>query len=126
LNWNATTLTSVNIDLERSIKETIGVFFSGYVSTNTLVTVDHELRRNLLLKLGFNYITDDYESLGTAERDDTTYDALVGSTYLINRYINVSMQYHNIRRDSSSNVTASSNSVEFEKDIIYIQLRAQF
>lgn len=125
LNWNATTLTSVSVDIHRSIIEATGIFFSGYISTNSLVTVDHELRRNLLMKLAFKYTTDDYESIGPAERSDSTHDALVGATYMINRYIHVSMEYHNIQRQSTNNIPTSNNSNEFEKNIVFIQLQGQ-
>lgn len=124
LNWNATTLTSISIDSHRSIIDATGVSFSGYTSTNSLVSVDHELRRNLLLKLAFNYITDDYEGIGPAKRDDSTHDAIMGATYMINRRIYVSMEYHNMQRESSNNI-ASGNTYEFEKNIVFIQLQGQ-
>lgn len=126
LNWNVTALTSINVDLQRSIMETTSIFFSGYVSTNTHVTLDHELRRNLLLNLGLNYITDDYQSIGAAERDDTTYDAVVGATYMTNRYFYVSMHYHYLQRESSNNISPSDTSDEFEKNIVFIQMQTQF
>jgi hypothetical protein len=87
--------------------------------------VDHELRRDLLLKAGIIYVVDDYAGIGSAKRDDSTYDLLLGSTYLVSRYLNFSVQYHHVHQDSDDNTASSTTPYEFDKNVILIQLNTQ-
>jgi hypothetical protein len=126
LDWSATPLTSVRFDLRRSVVDTTGIYFSGYVTTNTRINVDHELRRNLLLNLTLNYTTDDYAGIATAERSDSTYETIAGTTYMVNRYFHVLIQYQHIERDSSTNIiSGTTDSFGFKKNAIFIQLQTQ-
>jgi hypothetical protein len=88
--------------------------------------VDHELRRNLLLTLSFHYTDDDYEGIAPAERNDSTYETIAGTTYMFNRYFHVSVQYQHMERDSSTNiVTGTNSSFGFEKNAVFVQLLTQ-
>lgn len=125
LYWNPTGLTTFSLAVLRTINETISDDFSGYTSTNTSLVVDHELRRDLLLKAGIIYVVDDYAGIGSAKRDDSTYDLLLGSTYLVSRYLNFSVQYHHVHQDSDDNTASSTTPYEFDKNVILIQLNTQ-
>lgn len=124
LFWNPSGLTTVSVGLQRSINEAVNIQFSGYTSTETSFAVDHELRRDLLLRAGINYTTDEYTGIGVAARDDKTYDIRLGPTYLANRYVHVSLEYRYLQRESDDN-TALLLHKEFDKNLLILQLNTQ-
>lgn len=125
LDWNVTTLTTVSFDLQRSIRETTSALFSGYVSNNAFLNVDHELHRNLLLNAGLNYISDNYEGNRSTEQRDLEYNLHVETTYMISRHLYVSVLYRNIQRERSGSANTPNSSGAFKKNIILIQLQTQ-
>lgn len=125
LNWNVTRLSTVKFMTERKISDTTSSRFSGFVSTSTLLAIDHELRRHVLVNLSLNYISDDYQGIGAAEREDSTYDYSIGPTYLINRNFRLSALYHRLKRDSNDNTLASGVTNDYRKNIALIQFQAQ-
>lgn len=125
LHWNPTRLSTVGLMVERSINETIRPLLSAYVRTRSSVSVDHELRRDILLNAGLHYYSDRYEGIGAVARDDTTYDVAVGPKYLVSRNLHLLAQYHYLRRDSNDNTVPSSTTDEFKKNIILFQIRMQ-
>ena len=122
---NLTPLTSLILSSERRIAETQGSSFSGYVSTRVLVRVDHELLRNLMVNSEFSWRGDTYEGVDSAERDDTTYNVRLGANYLLNRHINILLDFYYLKRDSVANVTDDtvSNSVQKKLVILGLSLR---
>lgn len=124
LYWNPSGLTTVSLGLQRSINEAVNINFSGYTSTETSLAVDHELRRDFLLRAGINYIADEYTGIGAAARDDKTYHLQLAPTYLANRFLHVSLQYHYLQRDSDDNTTAELHD-KFDKNLFILQLDTQ-
>lgn len=120
--WNPSGLTTFGVAVQRSINEATSAVFSGYTSTETALTVDHELRRDILLNGGIHYILDDYEGIGAADRDDTTWDVQLGMTYLANRYLQTTLQYHWIERESDESSGAAATFNSFDKNLFIIQL----
>lgn len=90
--WNINQLTSVSASLQRSIQDTLTAGASGYVSTDTRVRVEHELRRHVLLSADAGYTTSDYEG-GVPEREDEVISFGIGGRYLINRQFSVGVNY---------------------------------
>jgi hypothetical protein len=125
LNWNVTRLSTVKFIVQREIGETTSSRFSGYTSTSTLLGVEHELRRHVLVDISLNYTSDDFQGIGAAEREDKTYDFYIGPTYLINRYFRLSAAYHRLKRDSSGNTSAPGVVDDYLKNIVLIQFQAQ-
>jgi hypothetical protein len=97
VDWNVTTLTTVGARVARTIEETTEAGASGYFATAGLLTVDHELLRNLLLNASFGVTNNDYEGI---RRNDFIYNAGVGGEYLMNRYVTATLGYTFRRRDS--------------------------
>lgn len=124
LHWNPSGLTTVSLGVQRSINETVDVDFSGYTSMETSLALDHELRRDILLRAGIDYTDDDYTGIGNATRDDKTYHLQLAPTYLANRYLHISLQYHYLQRDSDNNTTTGLHD-KFDKNLLLLQLDTQ-
>jgi len=127
VHWNITDLTTAKFGVDHSIRESIDQFFSGYTSTTTSLGLDHELQRNLLLNLSFQYTRDKYEGIDPADRDDKTYSFVAGSTYKMNRNLFFTANYNYVERKSDLNTTLiDSSRFDFRKNLISFQIQAQF
>lgn len=98
LTWNPTGLTTVKGTLVRSIEQTTLVGASGFFSTQARVSVDHELRRNIILSAFASFQQDDYQGIS---RDDKWYRAGVHARYLLNRYFRGTLGYEFTHRQSN-------------------------
>lgn len=125
VNWNVTRLSTVYLAMQRDVGETTSSFFSGYVSTNTLLGIDHELRRHVLVSISVNHESDDFQGIGAAERKDSSYDFSTGPTYLINRNFRLSVLYHRLKRNSTDNTLPPGVTNDYLKNVILIQFQAQ-
>lgn len=99
LLWNPTGLTSVNVGVTRGISETIvadvdtigtPTFASGILATTYSVGVEHELRRNFLVKADVRLSQQRFEN---TVREDDNYGAGLGARYLINRNFALNADY---------------------------------
>jgi hypothetical protein len=84
LIWNVTRLTTVDLNIDRNIKETTTAGVSGINATAATIAVEHELRRNIILDMGAGLTNDDYNG-GNPAREDNLYTAGAGAKYLVNR-----------------------------------------
>ncbi|MGH8468506.1 MAG: outer membrane beta-barrel protein [Gammaproteobacteria bacterium] len=104
--WNVTTLTTITGKVERTIEDTTfnttvgGTPAAGYFRTRYGFIVDHELLRNLLLQASLFGIQEDF---GGIDRTDDSLLATVGATYLMNRYLDLSIGYGYRDRSSEFN-----------------------
>ena len=125
--WNLTDLTTASFVVDQKIQESIDRLFSGYTSTTTSVGLDHELRRNLLVNLSLNYVRDEYTGIGAADRDDETYYIEAGSRYRINRNLFFNARFIHEERKSDLNIAIDdTNRFDFDRNLISLQLQAQF
>lgn len=130
VNWNFTRLSTAYLAVQRDVGETTSSYFSGYVSTSTLLGIDHELRRHVLVSISVNHESDDFQGIdfpgiGTAERKDSSYDFSAGPTYLINRNFRLSVLYHRLKRNSTDNTLPAGVTNDYLKNVILIQFQAQ-
>ncbi|MDQ3564377.1 MAG: outer membrane beta-barrel protein [Pseudomonadota bacterium] len=104
--WNVTTLTTITGRVERTIEDTTfnttvgGTPAAGYFRTRYGFIVDHELLRNLLLQASLFGIQEDFNDI---DRTDDSLLATVGATYLMNRYLDLSIGYGYRDRSSDFN-----------------------
>ena len=115
LTWNATTLTTVSLAVERAVLETTFEDASAYVSTSGELTVDHELLRNVILTAGGAITNNNYEG---ANRTDWFYIGNLGARYLLNRNLYVSAGYL-YRHRTSDEVN------NFDQNLFRLGLQAQ-
>jgi uncharacterized protein (PEP-CTERM system associated) len=106
----------VTFRAQRSIQETTQLNASGYFSTSGGVSVDHELRRNVILSAGFNYTNNDYQ--GISREDDVT-TARLGARYLLNRNLYLSGGYNYTARDSSV------AGADYDDNVVMLRLSTQ-
>lgn len=127
IHWNITDLTTASFRVDHSIQESISQFFSGYESTVTSLGLDHELRRDLVLNLAFQFTEDEYAGIDPAERNDESYYLVAGANYKMNRHLYFGGQYVYSQRESDFSLsTLSSNRFDFTNNLIFFNISAQF
>jgi hypothetical protein len=106
--WQPTELTTVTGSLSRLIEDPQSAGSNGYVLTQAQLTVDHELRRDIILEArgGIQFVQ--YLQGG----DQTNLTAGVSADWLINRNMRLSVGYDITKQtsvsSSSSNTTGST------------------
>lgn len=90
LRWFVSPLWTVTLTGAREAGESTYADGSSLVMTTGGVKVDYELLRNLIISGGVRYIDNNYQD---AERKDETWQARVSAKYLINRHLNISLDY---------------------------------
>lgn len=117
VTWNPTRLTSVKLEAARRIAETTLSGASGAVTTDVRGSIDHELRRNVILSGKLGYTSIDYDGI---TREDDIVRAGVGGEYLINRNFRAGLEYEYATRDS--NVSSG----DYATNTVSVRLRAQY
>lgn len=117
LRWMATGLTTVSVRVDRAINETTQGLSSGYLSTASRLSIDHELLRNVLLNASGGYVFNDYQ--GGLGRQEDTYHAGLSAKYLLNRNFFLRTGYS--FRTRSTNLSNS----DFDINSVYFSLGLQ-
>ncbi len=107
LTWNVTELTTIRFGIVRTIEETTSGSASGTFDTGFDVSADHELLRSVILSAGFGFKQSDFE--GISRKDDYR-NFRLAAKYLVNRNLNLILQYDRIDRESNAlNADFTSN-----------------
>jgi hypothetical protein len=121
ITWNVTGLTTITGSLLGDLRETTatqgGDTASGRLVGTAEISVDHELRRNIILGANINASRDDYEGIN---RTDWIYGAAADATYLINRYLRAGVEYEFRERDGESSTD------DFTQHVFLIRLGLQY
>jgi outer membrane autotransporter protein len=115
--WNVTRRTTVSALVGRHISVTTLDNAAGSLVTEAGVTVDHELRRDLLLHFNAKWRENDYSGI---DRTDDTYEIGAGVNYFITRNFNVGAGY-SYRQRSSNAPTA-----EYMRNLVMLNLDLRF
>ncbi len=99
--WSISPITSLEVGVEQSVREAVNSSFSGYLSTEADVRLEHELQRNLLVGAEVGFTRNDFESNTATQREDDTIRAGVDTRYLIRRGIDATAAYEFTDRDSN-------------------------
>jgi hypothetical protein len=102
LIWSPSGLTTVAATLTRSIEDAAQEDVAGYTYTSARLTLDHEYRRDVLLRLSAGVQRADFLQ-GGGQADGFTVDA--GVTWLLNRHMRLSADYGFTDQRSTSNPT---------------------
>jgi hypothetical protein len=89
LYWNVTKLSTLHLEVNRSVQQSTQPGTSGYLGTQAALRLEHELLRNLLLFAGTSRTQRTYEGLG---REETLYQHNFGVTYMLNRHLYLRLQ----------------------------------
>ncbi len=88
--WNPTTLLAVTATARRSIEPSPITNVAGIVADGAAVKADYEVLRNLLVNLRADYVREAYRGV---DRRDSRVSAGAGVRYLINRTLQLGVQY---------------------------------
>ncbi len=117
--WNPTGITSVRLNIDRTIEETTQANSGAFINTSYGVAVEHELMRNVLLGANASYAEHTYEG-GSLNRKDEWTRAGAEAKYLLNSYASLNLNYDYTDRDSSvtgqdysSNVVTAGVGIKF-------------
>jgi hypothetical protein len=113
LVWNPTGLTTVTATVARTLQETTQEGAAGYFSTETLINIDHELLRNLILNAFGGFTNNDYQGIS---RNDDIWTGGAGAEYLMNHYASIDLKYRYDTRDSSQ------SDENYERNLILLSL----
>lgn len=112
LTWNATDLTTVTANVDRTIEETTLGSSSGYVATGYDLGVEHALTRDVLLNAKAGYADNMYKGNTAGQRKDKVWTAGAGADYYFGRCFKTGVGYTYQNRDSNiSGGGYSSNAV---------------
>lgn len=117
LLWNVTRLTSIRGSVARTVLESIIPGTTTYLQTASALSVEHELRRNLLVEGGGSYVVQDFAPVA---RVDDNYEAHASLRYLITRNLSAQMTASWYYRNS----TAPGNN--YDRELISVGVRTQF
>ena len=121
LKWFPTRLTSIDFEFSQNIEESTEASVSGYVSTVSRLGIKHELKRNIILSLGFDYTENEFTQNEPNQKEleeITGYD--LGGTYLISRLLSTSLNFRHETRDSDIEIQ------EYENDRVTFNVRVHW
>ncbi len=117
LSWNLSGLTTIEAGIERTVQQSTLFGASGYFATVYRASIDHELRRWLIVS-GYGQLRHDvYFGNG---RNDKIFGAGAGVRYFMNRYAHLRLKYDFTRRNS--NIVNQ----DFTVHAVTLSVRAQF
>lgn len=100
LLWFPTQLTSVKLQVDRSIEDAVLTSASSYIQSDHNVRVEHELQRDILVSADAGYSTFDFQ--GGVDREDKIYSAGLGGKYLVSRNVYLGADYQLRQRNSDA------------------------
>ena len=106
LEWNPTQLTTLRLDIRRTIEETTLIGASSFTNSRFNLGVDHELLRNVIVSLDGFYENDKYNG---AVRTDNIFGVSIGVAYLVNRNFEFNVGYAFTKRQSNQGGLGYSN-----------------
>ena len=115
VEWFPTQLTTVTVQASREVRDAPFNNSGGFFATAAGVTVDHELRRNVILHAGLSLGEDDYADI---DRTDERFGVNAGLTYFMNRNVGLRASWNYADQDSSG----TAGNQEFSRNTVGISL----
>lgn len=113
--WAPTQLTTVTLAARRSIEESINQNAVSYTRTLGQVSVDHELRRNVILGAALSV---DYRSYDQPDINVTDGIGVLSARWLLNRNMSVVGSYQHVQR-----LNATGGAQEYARNLFQVRLR---
>lgn len=114
LTWNATPLTTIRGTARRTVNESALRQASGYLASSLNLSLDHELRRNVLIGGDIGLFNNEYVGI---EREDEILTGTIRAIWKLNRQVEADLGLRVQRRDSTF---ARDN---YDKNYVYLNLR---
>ncbi len=102
LEWFPSELTTVGLTATREVRASALTSGSAFLANEVVLSVDHEVARNIILSASAGYALDDYENIS---REDERYALRLAAKYLINRILSAGIEY--TYEEQSSDGTAT-------------------
>jgi hypothetical protein len=83
IHWNISRLSTINFDLNRTVEDDVDTA-EGFTRTDMGLSVDHELRRNVIIALGARRKISSFDDSG---REDIVTRGFMKLDYTINPYL---------------------------------------
>lgn len=115
LSWSPTLLTTVTLNVARTLEESIRQNAVSYIRTTGGVRVDHELLRNIILGGELRADRREYDSTNQKATDGV---AQIDGRWLINRSMSVSGSYSYNRR-----IESTGGAIEYDRNLVQLRLR---
>jgi hypothetical protein len=97
IDWNITSLTSVNLGVERRLRDTIQFFSPGYYADRVKLQVDHELRQDWIVSVMGMTGQNRFQQIG---RQEKVWNIGAQLYWKMNRNFRVRLSYMYDRRDT--------------------------
>lgn len=115
VEWFPTQLTTVTAQASRAVQDAPFNNAGGYFASTAAVTVDHELRRNVIISAGVSLAQDDYQDI---DRTDERFGVNAGVTYFMNRSVGVRASWNYVEQDSSG----AAGNRDYDRNTVGISL----
>lgn len=116
VNWFVTPLTTVRLNADSTIEESVIGGNSSYLAQSVGLGLDHELLRNVIISGDVGYENDDFKGIS---RKDDIYSGALGVKYLLNPNFALGLEYRII--DRSSNIGTN----DYTRNVVGLTLRGQ-
>lgn len=118
--WTPTELTTFTGSLSRVIEDPAAADTGSYVLSEANLVIDHELRRNVFLQArASGAYAEFFQNINTGGGTQILYSMGVGATWLMNRYVRVSLNYDYTRQTSRSSSPIPVGQAEFGQNTIF-------
>jgi hypothetical protein len=119
ITWMPTGMTTVTAAVTRSMEDAAQEGVAGFTYTTAKLTLDHELRRDLLLHASAGLQHADFLQGGTQQ---TSYSLGAGATWLVNRRVQLSATY-DYTEQHGSGTAALPISGDYTRGLALLTLR---
>jgi hypothetical protein len=118
VEWFPDELVTITLGAQRTIQDSRTVDAGTFVGTDANLSVDYEVRRDLVLGLSAGYSSDEYNEI---DRDDTRWDVYAAAEYELNRTVSVTFSAGHI--EQSSDGADAGRNYDANVGLIGIRLR---
>jgi len=118
LEWFATDLTTVTFNSSRGVSEAAIGSAAAFLSTSVSATIDHELRRNIIVSGTVSWEEDDYQNI---DRNDNRIQVAAGVSYFVNRHLGLRASYAYVDQTADG----SAGFQEYDRNILAVSLVAR-
>jgi hypothetical protein len=118
IDWNVTPLTTIGLRGQRTVEDSQFLNSSGFFADRGRLTIDHQLRDNLLLSAFGEIGQDDYRGI---DRNDFRYAVGLSVEWSLNRYLAATAAYSYQGRD-----TDFAPVEDFNRNLVSVGLKARY
>jgi hypothetical protein len=116
VDWNITKLTTLGLDLTRQVVQDNDIV-TGITQTRGDLSLDHELRRDVVLKSFVSYLNRQYEEIN---REDDVYRIGLGVLYRPSPYLNLA---GDVLHSTQSSTFAGN---DFDQNVFMLRLIGKY